>query len=64
KTLLEGHAILAAGLGDSHEQTQRVVGYLADLYEAWHASEPYKGYDAKAAEWRARLPKQEVGNRE
>ncbi len=27
----------------------RVVGYLADLYDAWGQSE-------KAAEWRAKLP--------
>ncbi len=26
---------------------------LAALYEAWHKAEPEKGYDAKAAEWRA-----------
>lgn len=25
------------------------------LYDAWHIAEPDKGYDAKAAEWRARL---------
>ena len=31
---------------------QRVV----DLYEAWDTAEPGQGYDAKADEWRARLP--------
>ena len=31
--------------------------FLVDLYEAWHAAEPGKGYDAKATEWRAKLPK-------
>lgn len=25
------------------------------LYEAWHTAEPDKGYDAKAAEWKAKL---------
>ena len=60
ETLLEAHGILVAGLGDNHEQTLRVVGYLADLYDAWHAAEPGKGYDAKADEWRAKLSNQEA----
>ncbi len=30
---------------------------VLSLYESWHAAEPGKGYDAKAAEWRAKLPK-------
>ncbi len=34
------------------EAIQRVV----DLYDAWHAAEPGKGYDTKADEWRAKLP--------
>jgi WD40 repeat protein len=34
-----------------NEAIQRVV----DLYEAWHAAEPGKGYDAKSGEWRAKL---------
>ena len=35
--------------GDEHEQRRRVVGYLADLYDAWDKP-------LKAAEWRAKLP--------
>jgi hypothetical protein len=58
EALLEGHGILVAALGDDHEQTRRVVGYLADLYDARHAAEPGKGYDAKAAAWRAKLAKE------
>jgi hypothetical protein len=27
---------------------------MVALYEAWHGAEPDKGYDAKAAEWRAK----------
>ncbi len=46
--LLEAHGILQTALGDEHEQTKRVVGYLADLYDAW-------GKPEKAAEWRAKL---------
>ena len=29
---------------------------IIKLYESWHAAEPGKVYDAKAAEWRAKLP--------
>jgi len=59
EALLEGHGILVAALGDNHEQTRRVIGYLAELYDAWHAAESGKGYDAKAAEWRAKLATEE-----
>ena len=47
--MLEAHDILVAALGSDHEQTTRVVGYLADLYDAW-------GKPDKVAEWRAKLP--------
>ncbi len=47
--LLEAHGMLQTALGDEHEQTKRVVGYLADLYDAWSKPD-------KAAEWRAKLP--------
>jgi tetratricopeptide (TPR) repeat protein len=33
----------------------RLLGNIVHLYEAWHKAEPGKGYDAKAAEWRAKL---------
>jgi hypothetical protein len=33
----------------------RCVEAVTELYEKWHAAEPDKGYDAKAAEWRANL---------
>ncbi|MFH0980386.1 MAG: tetratricopeptide repeat protein, partial [Planctomycetota bacterium] len=33
------------------EALERIV----DLYDAWHEAEPGEGYDAKAAEWRAKL---------
>ncbi len=46
--LLVAHGIVQTALGDEHEQTKRVVGYLADLYDAW-------GEPEKAAEWRAKL---------
>ena len=37
---------------DKTEAIQRVV----DLYEAWDTAEPGQGYEAKAAQWRAKLP--------
>ncbi len=49
--LLEAHDILHSALGGEHDQTGRVVVYVADLYEAW-------GKPGKAAEWRAKLPTQ------
>ena len=35
---------------------------LIQLYDYWHVAEPGKGYDAKAAEWRAKLPTPEAAN--
>jgi hypothetical protein len=28
---------------------------IVKLYDAWHTAEPDRGYNAKAAEWRAKL---------
>ena len=47
--LVEAYDLLDSSLGNEHDHTGRVVGYLADLYDAW-------GRPAKAAEWRAKLP--------
>ncbi|MDX2198729.1 MAG: serine/threonine-protein kinase [Phycisphaerae bacterium] len=38
--MLEGHNIHAAALGDAHERTQRVIGYLADLFDEWRRAKP------------------------
>ena len=59
EALLEGNDILVAALGNDHEQTRRVVEYLADLYDAWHAAEPGNGHDAEAAEWREKWSRDE-----
>jgi eukaryotic-like serine/threonine-protein kinase len=56
---LEAYAIVNAALGPSHDRTKALIQQLADLYDAWHAAEPDQGYDAKAEQWRARLPQQE-----
>jgi len=53
--LLEAHTVLETALGTDHKRTIKAIQSLADLYEAWHAAEPNQGYDAKAAEWRAKL---------
>ena len=40
----------------TEESTNEAIQRMVDLYEAWHAAEPGQGYDAKAAQWRAKLP--------
>ena len=39
------------------DRTTEAIQRVVDLYEAWHVAEPGKGYDTKADEWRAKLPK-------
>jgi tetratricopeptide (TPR) repeat protein len=56
QALLEAHGIRLAAHGAEHQRTIKAVNALADLYDAWHEAEPDKGYDAKAAEWREKLP--------
>ncbi len=41
---------------ESPSKIQTSIEQLISLYEAWHTAEPGKGYDSKAAEWRAKLP--------
>ncbi|MCH8146599.1 MAG: serine/threonine protein kinase [Planctomycetes bacterium] len=57
--LLEAYDGFTNSLGPEHRRTAGIVEALLDLYESWHAAEPGKGYDAKAAEWRAKVPKEE-----
>ena len=54
--LLEAHELITAALGPHHWRTTEQIQSLINLYSAWHEAEPDKGYDAKAAEWRAKLP--------
>jgi eukaryotic-like serine/threonine-protein kinase len=51
--LLDAHAIClaAADRGPTHKDTLASVEALVDLYTAWHAAEPGKGFDAKATQW-------------
>ncbi len=41
---------------ESPSQAQASIKRLAKFCESWHAVEPGRGYDANAAEWRAKLP--------
>ena len=42
-------------IGDLRKEAAETAGALVELYEARHAAEPGEGYDATAAEWRAKL---------
>jgi eukaryotic-like serine/threonine-protein kinase len=54
--VLEAHAILESALGQDHVHTIAFIRQHADLYDAWHAAESDAGHDAKAVEWRSKLP--------
>ncbi len=54
--LLESYQILSNTFGDEHAQTVGTIKLLGKLYESRHTAEPGQGYDAKAAEWRAKMP--------
>ncbi len=41
---------------------QESIERIIQLYEAWHSAKPGMGYDTKAAQWRAKLPKVEPKN--
>lgn len=56
EALVEAYEILMGSVGPENQYTIGAVESFADLYTAWHEAEPDKGYDAKAAEWRAKLP--------
>jgi tetratricopeptide (TPR) repeat protein len=53
--LLEAHPIWVKARGEAHPDTRRCVQVIVDLYTAWHAAQPGKGYNAKAKEWKAKL---------
>lgn len=56
EALVEGQSMLEGQFGIAHQRTIKSIEYLVELYEAWHAAEPDAGHDAKAAEWRTKLP--------
>jgi hypothetical protein len=54
--LLSGYDGLAAAVrasGEPRDRLAQAAGRLSALYTAWHAADPGKGHDAKAAEWTA-----------
>jgi len=53
---VEAYRIGQDAQGARHPSTIKTAQRLADLYIAWGAAEPGKGYAEKAAEWRAKLP--------
>ncbi|MFL5327280.1 MAG: tetratricopeptide repeat protein [Gemmataceae bacterium] len=53
--LVEAHAIFAQTRGPSHKDTRDCIQAIVDLYTAWHAAEPGKGYDTRALEWKTKL---------
>ncbi len=55
-SLLAMHEQLIGSSDESPSQTQASIERLVSLYESWHTAEPGKGHDAKAAEWRTKLP--------
>ncbi|MDX2039503.1 MAG: tetratricopeptide repeat protein [Isosphaeraceae bacterium] len=52
--LLEAREIPRKSQGENAVATGNATLALITLYELWHAAEPTKGFDAKAAEWKAR----------
>jgi non-specific serine/threonine protein kinase/serine/threonine-protein kinase len=54
--LLEGYEGMKDHPAALDVRKRAALERIIKLYEAWHAAEPGQGYDAKAAEWRAKLP--------
>ena len=54
--LLDGYAGMTERPDAPDERKAEALQRIIDLYDVWHAAEPGEGYDAKAAEWRAKLP--------
>jgi serine/threonine protein kinase/tetratricopeptide (TPR) repeat protein len=53
--LLEAHGILVQTRGAKPQDLRDCTRAVFDLYTAWHAAEPGKAFDVKAAQWKARL---------
>jgi len=52
--LLALHKQIVGSSDESPSKIKASIEQLANFYESWHAAEPGKGYDAKAAEWQAK----------
>jgi serine/threonine protein kinase/tetratricopeptide (TPR) repeat protein len=53
--LLEAHDNFVKAPGPFPQDRRDSVQALVDLYDAWDKIDPENGYDAKAADWRAKL---------
>ena len=58
RLLLKAHEGLKDRKDCPPQIKQDVLTHMVDLYVAWNAVEPGKGYAEKAAEWRAKLEKE------
>ena len=52
--LMQAHQTSAAAVGGGPRMRRLSAEALAENYAAWHAAQPGGGYDAKAAEWKAK----------
>src|SRR5262249_30258558 len=53
-SLLEAHSTWIKARGETHVDTRNCERAIVDLYTNWHTAQPGKGYDTKAAEWKAK----------
>jgi len=53
--LLEAQPILLATRGPQHPETRECTQAIIDLYSAWNGTDPGKGHDAKASDWKSKL---------
>ncbi len=53
--LLEAQPLFAKTSGETHKDTRGCTQAVVEFYAAWDKAESGKGYDGKAAQWRAKL---------
>lgn len=53
---VEGERVLATAKNVPAGRHERCIEALVTLYETWDEAAPGKGYDARAAEWKGKLP--------
>jgi tetratricopeptide (TPR) repeat protein len=53
--LVEARALFVKTRGESHADTRDCTQVLVSFYALWDKAEPGQGYDAKSAEWKAKL---------
>ncbi len=58
RELLAAERVFSAAQGVPAKHVARCAEEIAKLYEAWARVEPGRGYEARGAEWRAKVPPQ------